>query len=1158
MHKRYLWIDRRGADIYWPAVGNVDISATGQGTIGYWVRSQPVSGGLFWDEHKLWRIWIDSSNYVASWYTRSAIVSSDGTTYNYWTDDINRDNRTNGWEFQVTTWNFNTGILKSYYNDAVAVNDPLTGVPAPQGTAARIYLGPTYGDTPNEYKFNLQFYMLGIWDEEMSESQISALYAQGHLHRFRQADGPGNLTLLLAFDNGLDADIAAGDGSWAQADGCSSDRFCLMDDGIRELGRASYPLGVPRHDLSEDDRKPLNAVCPVILEHESQRDATSDINETNYSRLIIDGYDSNRDAGARFPTIPQPGTYRQLIHIPDDSDYTPPNGYEMGIGPVAYKFYHGASSGVFDGMGSGRQFKVVADGGNTTSSFKTDIFSDGGWPDEDDYWVGARLTFFTGNCTGRSLYVTAYDSATKFITVETGFPAVPSTNSSGLVNFHPRVFGQNYNVGELERSYAMEANLWAHHNDSKHFVELEWQQPPGCDRHNNSVPLLRYERGRSVKMPGSSRYYSSSGVGACYGKWNGDDGYYNQPGGTNLEIWLRQIEMDAPQRYQILRKDARGRGPALADNFTVLTRSRSGGAGESVKVWQQQDLTLSIQRPTKIDWSDAKSDLQQAGTWRETVLRPPFPVEYDEANEVITVVLIGADSGGTGRVGYVQGQWDDQTGRISWEDEPAPSGKTNPFLEASQLRGGKYQDSPSTVIGQNGIFILPATDGTWSLIYSAAPDGMDGTRTYALHGAPDRWSFDEAVHDGLFLPGEGGVDMHNPITGHGITSWANTDIFGPILFNPYAEDTSRRYLALIRAKTIFNECRYYSTDLRPLVTYTGADVRSLSPLPHGNSITPIVSHIAHTLGGLILGQEDSIGLLIDGSGGSTSGLGLYTSEDGVHFQELFPTTNNEEAFIPPHSYPRHSLQPGGAFRLGDKRIYYYYARGTDDFSYGWIRYNGESYYALSESQTAGFLETAILEKPPAGWQNLYLNLELNEGQSSVEIIDPQTELPVAGYGSEDCDDLTSGLEGEITWQAASLSELTHDWLRLRFHFSRSGAEDSSPQLYAWEMKPAVIYSPSASDLRVEGEVNPTNVLDTTPTFSWTYQHPQDSGQSAYQIIVASSPELLAENTGDLWDSGIVLSSQTAATYAGTTLEGYTTYFWKVRVRSAEGVWSEQW
>ena len=378
------------------------------------------------------------------------------------------------------------------------------------------------------------------------------------------------------------------------------------------------------------------------------------------------------------------------------------------------------------------------------------------------------------------------------------------------------------------------------------------------------------------------------------------------------------------------------------------------------------------------------------------------------------------------------------------------------------------------------------------------------------------------------------------------------------MLNPYAEDTSRRYLALIRAKTLFNERHYYSTDLRPVVTYTGADVRSLSPLPHGNSITPIVSHTAHTLGGLILGQEDSIGLLIDGCAGATSGLGLYTSEDGVHFQELFETTTSEEAFIPPESSPHHALQPGGAFRLGDKRIYYYYARGTDHFSYGWIRYNGESYYALSESQTAGFLETPILEKPPAGWRNLYLNFELNEGQLSVEIIDPQTELPVAGYGSEDCDDLTSGLEEEITWQAASLSELTHDGLRLRFYFSRSGAEDSSPQLYAWEMKPAVIYSPSASDLQVEGEVNPTNVLDTTPTFSWTYQHPQDSGQSAYQIIVASSAELLAENTGDLWDSGIVLSSQTAATYAGTTLEGYTTYFWKVRVRSAEGVWSEQW
>ena len=38
MHKRHLWIDRRGADLTWPALGNVNIGATGKGTLAYWVR----------------------------------------------------------------------------------------------------------------------------------------------------------------------------------------------------------------------------------------------------------------------------------------------------------------------------------------------------------------------------------------------------------------------------------------------------------------------------------------------------------------------------------------------------------------------------------------------------------------------------------------------------------------------------------------------------------------------------------------------------------------------------------------------------------------------------------------------------------------------------------------------------------------------------------------------------------------------------------------------------------------------------------------------------------------------------------------------------------------------------------------------------------------
>ncbi|MDX9754813.1 MAG: family 78 glycoside hydrolase catalytic domain, partial [bacterium] len=67
-------------------------------------------------------------------------------------------------------------------------------------------------------------------------------------------------------------------------------------------------------------------------------------------------------------------------------------------------------------------------------------------------------------------------------------------------------------------------------------------------------------------------------------------------------------------------------------------------------------------------------------------------------------------------------------------------------------------------------------------------------------------------------------------------------------------------------------------------------------------------------------------------------------------------------------------------------------------------------------------------------------------------------------------------------------------------------------------------------------------------------------QSAYQILVASSQERLGQDQGDLWDSGIVESSQSVlVAYQGKPLPSQARCFWKVRVRGQDGAfsaWSE--
>ncbi|MEY4384857.1 MAG: hypothetical protein RLY20_140, partial [Verrucomicrobiota bacterium] len=57
-------------------------------------------------------------------------------------------------------------------------------------------------------------------------------------------------------------------------------------------------------------------------------------------------------------------------------------------------------------------------------------------------------------------------------------------------------------------------------------------------------------------------------------------------------------------------------------------------------------------------------------------------------------------------------------------------------------------------------------------------------------------------------------------------------------------------------------------------------------------------------------------------------------------------------------------------------------------------------------------------------------------------------------------------------------------------------------------------------LRCEYAVDPIAVDTVYPRLSWRLESPKRNAvQTAYQIVAASSRELLARNHGDLWDSG---------------------------------------
>jgi hypothetical protein len=95
---------------------------------------------------------------------------------------------------------------------------------------------------------------------------------------------------------------------------------------------------------------------------------------------------------------------------------------------------------------------------------------------------------------------------------------------------------------------------------------------------------------------------------------------------------------------------------------------------------------------------------------------------------------------------------------------------------------------------------------------------------------------------------------------------------------------------------------------------------------------------------------------------------------------------------------------------------------------------------------------------------------------------------------------------------------------------------------------------SPANLRCDYAVNPLGVDAPNPRLFWTVASSQRSQkQTAYEILAASSPELLAQDKGDLWNSGKVATDETIQIpYAGRTLESSQPVFWKVRVWDANG------
>jgi alpha-L-rhamnosidase len=101
------------------------------------------------------------------------------------------------------------------------------------------------------------------------------------------------------------------------------------------------------------------------------------------------------------------------------------------------------------------------------------------------------------------------------------------------------------------------------------------------------------------------------------------------------------------------------------------------------------------------------------------------------------------------------------------------------------------------------------------------------------------------------------------------------------------------------------------------------------------------------------------------------------------------------------------------------------------------------------------------------------------------------------------------------------------------------------------------------NLQAANKAEPVGIEQNALVFGWTLQsqpaHARSVRQTAYRILVASSPQKLDRQIGDVWDSGQV-TAQTfwQLPYRGAPLRSQTEYFWKAETwdgMGTRGPWS---
>jgi hypothetical protein len=1059
MRKQYLWVDKPG--FYYNGTGNVDITAGSKGTVFFWYHH---SQGYNSDQTVI-MLRCSNGDYLRAVHHNGnmrAVCLSNGNYLE--TPNYDFSASFNYWVPCALVWDFTgggagNGTLKLYVagNTTTCV---ATTAWAPRENANKIYIGPRVADpTPALACFdNVAIYdgvMTGVEYLSLRGSTTSVetrKYARRRLPTAADV-ADGSLTLLATFDGKYDADVGVDTTATWEVSGADLNKFCRLDDGSRAKGvRYRFFLGMPRHDDSDDDRVPLQAVLQPNLIHAPSNTTITDT--STHSQIVVASYNGRDDTGQGVGwfnrwiqygngNMDSPMTIRMRVNCPSDTNV---QNTPISLGPVCY--IAGPEYGNWAGSwGTGIIGTAVTDGGNTTSVFKTDASGYG-----DDNWNGCELFFKNGANFGYRVKVTDYESATGIFTIGGALPNVPVSTEKFCVDFKGRlVANKTARANPFDETSSIQVWMWESYTSGL-LTDRPWQEIECIYGTGGSNRYVRYNRGQQVFMNLSTLRDNGQGINMMFGR----SMYYDSVTALTdytCDIWIESIEVEGFPTYQeVSPQGSFLRDPQdLSDTFLALSAEYT----QSTRAWIISNLTLNYASAlTKYSpVANIQNGFNDAGTWRNTgsvVTQLKPQTDVDKA----VFVCLGSTAGGVWQYGFLEGTWNNGTGLIDWVDETPLSGKSNPFLPLTEITGWRTQDSTFGLNYPPGIFhIFGCEDGTLVMTVGGNEDNPDHYFTRLYTGAADRWTWSRIANWSPHNPlpmGIAGIEkpMHDGYMGF----WGNRECDWILEYNPYTLNKSRRFIGLTRLKTDTPTASLFSNNTRPLGGITTENFRGFNLLPHGN--------VTQALACFDVGSPVPYPMTGDVTALYTTYIAahirLLASEDDRHYREvIFEHVTNA------------SLST--TIMLGDRLIHYIsdadQAGALNQVS---ILKNRETWYALTAGQTSGTFDTCIIVKPTDGWDKLYVNTVANEGTLTVSVLDPATETIITNYDTTDCDAIADGVQSEVTWGGLGLNTLSATDIRLRFTFTRPAVGDDSPALYAYHANGTQDISPIPSSATGHG------------------------------------------------------------------------------------------